>query len=577
MLRKALLAPLPFLLFLAFTTLPVLAERTVFPQVAVGPTDRGNLVVEVRLGNADLTHDWQGTLALIRQDNLLQSMTGLTMLANGGLSTVDTGGFNFHLDPGESRVYRVSSQEFQVGYLFVQPQPTDSTDDLVSSLVYFLVDASGKATDVISVQGLREAQTGYRLIGSSTPDFDTGIAVVAKRTLDASPWTPEPAPDNPDQPVEVQVLARVASGSQYGGSFKLGGGENVQKALFPYTFIPDLPRDARVTQYLISSDEPLYVTTLFVGSPPEFDSVQLGAAPAEPASEAVPYTGLSVDSEDRDAVVAFYRYFYRASEGLVAEWTGDEDTCQPGAVSDSFNRALLRRINYFRAMAGAPGDLVLDNDLNVKAQAAALMMIANNRADHDPQASWVCFSEVGKEASAKSNLFYLKGETPSVASIIDGYIRDAGSENTSAGHRRWVLYPRQRVIGSGTAVTSQDSANALWVIGNFASGPLVQTAWPPKGYVPYQIVFERWSFSYPEADFSEATVTMDRGPDFPIDVTAEPVVNGFGDNSIVWIPDPDEVLLNWGHNVTISNVKVNGIPRDFNYTVVLIDPSEWPF
>ncbi len=572
--RKGLSVLVPFLLCSALTTFPLLAERIVFPQVAVGPAEGGNLVIELRLGNAGLTRDWQGAFALNRQDGVTQPMTGLTTLFNGDPLVLDAGGLNFTLKAGESAIYRISSEELQVGYLFVQPQLIDSIDDLMVSLVYFLEDDAGQVTDVIAVQGLKEAHTGYRLIGASDTTFDTGMAVVAKRTIDANPWTPEPDPENGDQPVEVQVVARAADGSQYAGTFNLGGGENVQKALFPYSFIPELPRDARVTQFQISSDEPLYVTTLLVGSPPEFASVQLGAAPAEADEESVPYTGLSVDSGDRDAVVQLYRNFYEASEGFVADWTGNEDTCLPGAVSDSFNRALLRRINYFRAMAGAPGDLVLDDDLNAKAQAAALIMIANNRADHDPQASWVCYSEDGKEASAKSNLFYLKGEAPSVSNIVDGYIRDAGPGNTSAGHRRWILYPRQRVIGSGTAVTDQDSANALWVIGNFASGPLVETAWPPQGYVPYQLVFERWSFSYPDADFSEATVTMDRGPEFPIQVTVETVANGFGDNSIVWVPDPNEVLLNSGHNVTISNVKVGGIAREFSYTVALIDPAE---
>ena len=34
--------------------------------------------------------------------------------------------------------------------------------------------------------------------------------------------------------------------------------------------------------------------------------------------------------------------------------------------------------------------------------------------------------------------------------------------------------------------------------------------YPPAGFVPYPIVWPRWSFSYPGADFSAATVTMTR-------------------------------------------------------------------
>ena len=35
-------------------------------------------------------------------------------------------------------------------------------------------------------------------------------------------------------------------------------------------------------------------------------------------------------------------------------------------------------------------------------------------------------------------------------------------------------------------------------------------AWPPPGFVPYQTVYPRWSFVLRGADFTNATVTMQR-------------------------------------------------------------------
>jgi hypothetical protein len=102
-------------------------------------------------------------------------------------------------------------------------------------------------------------------------------------------------------------------------------------------------------------------------------------------------------------------------------------------------------------------------------------------------------------------------------------------------------------------------------------------AWPPPGYVPYQVVFPRWSFAYADADFSGATVAMSsNGQGIP--VTVQPLVTGygFGENTLVWEPDlsfgappPSDTI----YDVTVSGVKVDGVPHDFTYQVILFDPG----
>ena len=82
------------------------------------------------------------------------------------------------------------------------------------------------------------------------------------------------------------------------------------------------------------------------------------------------------------------------------------------------------------------------------------------------------------------------------------------------------------------------TANALWVIDDHTRDPRPATrdgfvAWRPAGYVPYQVVFPRWSFSYPDADFSQATVTLTcYGQTVPI--VQESVAEGYGENTLVW-------------------------------------------
>ena len=167
------------------------------------------------------------------------------------------------------------------------------------------------------------------------------------------------------------------------------------------------------------------------------------------------------------------------------------------------------------------------------------MMSANDGAAHNPPDTWDCYTADGAEAAAASNLSYRSNGWDAVY----GQMRDHGINNGGAGHRRWILFPKTEEMGTGDipAGGAYESARALWVFdGNFsAPRPAVRdfyVAWPPPGYVPYQVVFPRWSFSFSEADFSAATVSMTEDGS-PIPVVTETVVNGAGEPTIVWVPN----------------------------------------
>jgi hypothetical protein len=132
--------------------------------------------------------------------------------------------------------------------------------------------------------------------------------------------------------------------------------------------------------------------------------------------------------------------------------------------------------------------------------------------------------------------------------------------------------------GSTTGVNGFFSgSNALWVLGTFGSRPTTPefVAWPPRGFVPYQLAFPRWSFSYNQADFSTASVTMTRAGS-PVSLTTLPIAAGFGDNTIVW--EPQGITTSAGmtdttYTVILSNVRVGGVARSFTYDVTVIDPA----
>lgn len=285
-----------------------------------------------------------------------------------------------------------------------------------------------------------------------------------------------------------------------------------------------------------------------------------------------------VDTQNRAAVRDYYLTVYQASVGANPGWTGHHASCNPGTTTAAFKEAMALRINYFRQMAGVPAIDGFKAEYNQKAQAAALMMSVNRALSHTPPPSWLCYSDDGYSGASSSNLYLmLYGPT-----AISGYVRDPGSGNYFVGHRRWILYPQTRYMGTGDIPpqSGYPGAQALWVFDRDNMwGPRPDTrepfvAWPPPGYVPYQVVYPRWSFAYAGADFANASVTMTRNGQ-PIGVTVSPVVNGFGENTLVWelsesIPQPPAHDISF--DVTVHNVVINGQTQQFEYQVIIFNP-----
>ncbi|MGF1528870.1 MAG: CAP domain-containing protein [Candidatus Competibacterales bacterium] len=305
----------------------------------------------------------------------------------------------------------------------------------------------------------------------------------------------------------------------------------------------------------------------------------------------------AVDTGQRHAVVAHYHAHYRLPETALADpsfpWDGDVVDCEPGTTAHTHQRAVLQRINFFRTLAGLPGDVVLSPLKSELSQAAALVMAANGELSHTPSADWRCYSPEAAQAAEMANL-YLGIIGPQA---IDGFVEDPGTFNGAVPHRRWLFYPPAREMGLGAVPPREDqwSATALWVVddsgvrassggnGGINPGeiPSSAVAWPPPGYVPVDFIYPRWSFALPDADFSAAAVTVTQDGQ-PVDVVLEPVLDGIGDNTLVWIPDGD--LPGVADNDVVFQVTIDGVVvgeqlERYRYEVVAIDPfrleGEW--
>ena len=281
----------------------------------------------------------------------------------------------------------------------------------------------------------------------------------------------------------------------------------------------------------------------------------LGSTPANAAP------GDPIDRNDRASVVAGYQGWLVPQLSVPVGWTGSTADCNPGTSSEESQAATLSAVNYMRAMAGlAP--VSRRADLVPAAQAAALVMAANEDLSHNPPKSWRCWTPEAAKAASHSNIGLTIGGDPAAltnatgARVVVLYMEDDGDVNASAGHRRWLLYQRLAVIASGDTNTS----NALYVVTG-TRAPRTKGAWvswPTPGFFPRELEPKgRWSLSYPGADFSRARVEMS-GPNGPLSVRRNPLDNGAGDNSLVWQVDLASALGDPAVDVPLT-VSVRGI------------------
>lgn len=302
-----------------------------------------------------------------------------------------------------------------------------------------------------------------------------------------------------------------------------------------------------------------------------------------------PNAGPWFDTGDGQTVVNAFEDLKRMEDPDL-EWTGSVDTCDAGNSSAANRDASIRAINFYRAMAGVSALVTEDEWNSQKAQEAALMMSVTGRLSHYPDESFGCYSKTGVEAAGNSNMYL--GRTGPYA--IHGYIEDPGKYNKDAGHRNIILHPPTERMGIGQVAGDggRYPGNALWVFDGheFDRQPVREpegfVAWPPRGYIPEELAFYRWSFGGEGMDFENATITMtdENGRRIPLEILTElSPLEGYVPNPIiVWEPDVPEIHDNTSsldggdlqlegyhaYTVEVNNVAVRGgVHKNISYVV----------
>ncbi len=268
----------------------------------------------------------------------------------------------------------------------------------------------------------------------------------------------------------------------------------------------------------------------------------------------------------------FYHNTFLPPGSVAPEWNGDVATGDAGSLGLDYLAAIAARVNAYRWMAGLPGGVTFDPTENDADQLAALMMAANHQLSHDPPPTWIDYSTDGALAAGVSNLAYGISGT----GAIDAYMVDSGDNNTLVGHRRWILYPPTRTMGTGD-IPSQ--TNALDVIQpqDPPSPAMDAVAWPPAGFVPAPLVPVRWSLQAPYgSDFTKATVAVtENGVPERVEIL-DNSGGDYGGEAIVWdmpdaaAPEPGKQTV---YGVRVDDVIINGMLRSFSYTTTSFDPS----
>ncbi len=327
---------------------------------------------------------------------------------------------------------------------------------------------------------------------------------------------------------------------------------------------------------------PAYAADDPAANPPE-----LGPAPRLDVPQDMPAARAIAEKAEplawsRDTVVDLYRNVYLPGSTVSSGWTGAVPDCVAGTTTSAHQQAVIDRVNYFRALVSLPSVSLMGSTPTAQSQASALMMSANDALDHTPPTNWLCYTADGAFAAGKSNLAWgIHG-----VRAIDLYVDDNGFGNYAVGHRRWILHPPQVSMATGDitpAGSSPRPTNDLYVLGTFGARPATPNgiAWPPAGFVPFQNLpsrSNRWSFSFPAANFSAATVTMS-GPGGAIPVTLETIANGYGDNTIVFRPTGVSYVrpaADTTYAVIVDGITGSGVPPSVSYSVTVIDPEADP-
>lgn len=239
--------------------------------------------------------------------------------------------------------------------------------------------------------------------------------------------------------------------------------------------------------------------------------------------------------------------------------------CDAGSLKTAAITDTLVRINMFRWMVGlgpTTNDPALDANAQKCANLEAFWDFNMGGSPHSPPPSVPCYTPEGGATAGQSNIAWGSGHP---AQAIDQFMEDWGNE-TTMGHRRWILNPPLNPVGIGYWQTGGQYGNAecLQVFGSSGNGP--NPAWvsmPPAGFAPMTTAQWTWTFHGSIGGIPDAGIAMLRVDDnMPLAVTIMKLNQGYAQDTISWLPNGWQPQAGKTYRVTVSGLAGGDVVYD---------------
>ncbi len=214
-------------------------------------------------------------------------------------------------------------------------------------------------------------------------------------------------------------------------------------------------------------------------------------------------------------------------------FTKTSATCDPGVLSRAGLDDTLTHLNMHRWLVGL-GPVSDDATLDDQDQKCAVMSAWNPPGPqaHNPPPTSACYTSIGAGGAGSSNIAWGPG---SPQGAIDQWLVDNGNE-TTMGHRRWLLNPTLDPIGMGyyEGGTSFGSAACIGVFsgGNTGPHPTLYSL-PSAGFAPIEVTQWIWSIHGSGLRTQNLAATVTRASDGAnLAVTVLVMPDGYGEPAI---------------------------------------------
>ena len=267
----------------------------------------------------------------------------------------------------------------------------------------------------------------------------------------------------------------------------------------------------------------------------------------------------------------------------------DINNCYAGKLSAKFRNEFLNELNTVRALHGLPS-ITYDYAREDEMMQTALILAANNILTHYPEANTNCYSDIGavgaKTSSLEMGVRQNKNDYSPAESITNMVHDKLNLFSGDVGHRLWMFNPflQKSAYGSVNAPSFKDirfpyvvgtSYKVVYPFNNATTAPLGVIAYPyhnypAKYYMPGSILSisvltdQKNFFANRNVDYAKATVVItERSSGAKQKISNIRYENIGVPNHIQF--NFDDLKLDVIYDVKLSNVLVNGQPKEYSY------------